>query len=207
MKPVTPKSEVSDRVKDIPMPLVRQLRRHMNSLERSARNTTAWQNNRDRVIIEMMLDTGLRREEVCWVNVEDAREDLMPVIGKGDKKRRVPILTGLRRKLDAFLREKERRGEDVDDGAPLFVSRKGNRISIRQVNDIVSGRASDAGIGHHTPHALRHTFARNFLRRSEHPEGAVGDLGTLLGHSNLQTTFIYLKRTLPEIAASMERTA
>jgi len=61
MKPVTPKSEVSDRVKDIPMPLVRQLRRHMNSLERSTRNTTAWQNNRDRVIIEMMLDTGLRR--------------------------------------------------------------------------------------------------------------------------------------------------
>jgi integrase/recombinase XerC len=208
MKPVEPKSEVTTGTKDIPMPKVRKLRRHMNSLDIHRAGTTGWLNFRDRVMIELMLQTGLRREEVAWINIEDVQDrDIMPVIGKGRKKRHVPLRQDLRHILAAFLKAKRKRGESLDDGAPLFVSRKGNRLSLRQINLIVAGRCEDAGIGHFTPHALRHTFSRWFLQMSENINQAVGNLSTILGHSDIRTTYIYLKDNLADIAASMDRMA
>lgn len=227
MKPVEPKSVVNPGPKEIPMEAARKLRRHMNSLEKSIRNTTTWQNYRDKIIIEMALQTGLRREELQWVDVDDARLDLMPVIGKGRKKRQVPILSDLRAMLDRYIHEKDRRGERVESeecdcgkapgcpvclgsgiaGAPLFMSRKGNRLSLRQINLIFEKRCREAGIGHFTPHSFRHRFSRSFLERSENPAAAVGDLSTLLGHSKVETTHIYLKNSVPQIAALMEKRA
>lgn len=229
MKPVEPKSEVTTGTKDIPMPMVRKLRRHMNGLDTHRKGTTGWLSLRDRVMIELMLQTGLRREEVAWINVEDVQDrDIMPVIGKGRKKRHVPLRQDLHRIIEAFLKAKRKRGEPMDvmpcscgesvtvcmecagtgiAKAPLFMSRKGNRLSLRQINLIVAGRCEDAGIGHFTPHALRHTFSRWFLQMSENINQAVGNLSTILGHSDIRTTYIYLKDNLADIAASMDRMA
>lgn len=229
MKPVTIKSEVKTGTKDIPMPKVRKLRRHMNALDTHRAGTTGWLNLRDRVMLELMFQTGLRREEVAWINVEDVQDrEVMPVVGKGRKLRHVPLRQDLRRTIEAFLKAKRRRGEPMDvmpcgcgdsvtvcpecagtgfAKAPLFLSRKGNRLSLRQINLIFTGRCEDAGIGHFTPHSSRHTFSRCFLEESENPYKAVGNLSTLLGHSDIRTTYIYLKDNLADIAASMDRMA
>lgn len=147
---------------------------------------------RDRAMIELAYSSGLRLAELCGLDDADVdlERDLVKVLGKGGKERIVPLG---RRAREALMGYKERRSEISDrqpaaGGRPLFVSRRGTRISRRQVQRSVGAWLGRVAEGEElSVHALRHTFATHML-----DEGA--DLlvvKELLGHASLSTTRIY----------------
>lgn len=148
---------------------------------------------RDRAIIELLYSSGLRLAEIQGLNDGDLdlRRGLLKVIGKGQKERIVPVGARAREALEDYLsRRSEVSSRELreGDGRALFISRRGTRISRRQIQRSVGAWLARAAEGEGlSVHALRHTFATHML-------DAGADLlavKDLLGHSSLSTTRIY----------------
>ena len=148
---------------------------------------------RDRAIIEIVYSCGLRLAEVQGLDDADLdlQRGLVKVLGKGGKERILPVGARACEAVDDYL---ARRG-DVSNreflagaGRPLFISRRGTRISRRQIQRSVGAWLAWAAEGESlSVHALRHTFATHML-----DEGAdLMAVKELLGHSSLSTTRIY----------------
>jgi site-specific recombinase XerD len=123
----------------------------------------------------------------------------MEVRGKGGKVRPIPIDDGLDQVLAAYQRERAARfpKHDLDHpSTPLFVDRRGRRMTVDQIRYLIEKLYVRAGIRAQVPagalvHALRHTFATSALE-----VGAdVVELQELLGHASLETTRRYLSAT------------
>jgi len=145
---------------------------------------------RDRAILLVLLDTGLRLGELVRLSVGDVDliEGRCRVMGKGAKERVVPIGGRTRRALRALIVTR-RRNVDPD---PLFISRRGGRLTPRAVQQLVHRLALAAGVSTRcSPHILRHSFARAFLANG----GDVFSLQRILGHSpsSLQVTRRYVQ--------------
>lgn len=151
---------------------------------------------RDRALLELLYATGLRVGELVSLNWPDVDLEarVLRVLGKGGKERMVPFGAPAAAALKAWLQvwdsERSRRpgGSDPREPEPIFLTRRGRRLSDRSVRRIIDQHSAAAGVppGVH-PHTLRHTFATHLLE-----EGA--DLRTiqeLLGHSSLATTQRY----------------
>lgn len=155
---------------------------------------------RDDAIVELLYGSGLRVSELCGLDVDDIdrSRQLVRVIGKGSRERRVPVSEPA---LDALAAWLERgRGELAGPtaGSALFVNLRGRRLGPRDVRRIVDRRAS-APVH---PHALRHTYATHLL------DGGA-DLRTvqeLLGHADLGSTQIYTHVSRERLRRVVERT-
>jgi integrase len=101
-------------------------------------------------VIYSLIYTGLRVSELVNLNREylDVRErsGVLRARGKGNKERTVPVPKELRRKLMEYL------GERTDDHPALFVSNRGQRISVRNVQDILSRLNDRCGFKKGTVH-------------------------------------------------------
>lgn len=155
---------------------------------------------RDRAILEVLYSCGLRVSELVGLNWDgiDANLEVVRVTGKGNKERIVPIgrkaleaLARYREQIPALIVPKRRRSLSTSPSSvssPVFLNRRGGRLTTRSVARLVAGYARDCGIALKTsPHALRHTFATHLL-------DAGADLRAiqeLLGHSSLSTTQKY----------------
>jgi site-specific recombinase XerD len=134
---------------------------------------------RDRVILLLLLDTGVRVSALRGIRTEDVdlRERRIRVIEKGRRERAVPFgfqaLRWLRRYIAAA-----RLGEDDF----LFPGRDGRPISRKRIDEIIKSCARKAGVrrGRVSAHDLRRAFAREFLRNG----GDLESLRQLLGHSS-----------------------
>lgn len=158
---------------------------------------------RDRAVLEMLYATGVRVGELCGANVPDldGRRRLLRVLGKGSKERVVPY--GL--PAEAALEEWLRHGRPVLagplSGTALLLGRRGGRLDARTARRVVSEAATRAGLGHLSPHGLRHSAATHLV------EGGA-DLRTVqevLGHASLETTQIYTHVTAERLKATYER--
>ncbi len=160
---------------------------------------------RDRAVIEILYAGGLRVAEVSGVDLTDV--DLVAghvrVLGKGRKPRQVPLGTPARDAIECWVAEPRaallRSG--VDPAGALFVNERGERLRERSIRRIVEQAGRRAGVGHVTPHTLRHTYATHLL------EGGADlrSVQELLGHASLATTqrYTHLSRgRLREIHAS-----
>lgn len=148
---------------------------------------------RDKAIILMLFDTGLRVSELCSLSLQDMdKGKTLWVHGKGSKQRWVALGQQVQKALRRYLSLRN------DEHSALFVGIKGplTRSGILQM---VKERAAQAGVrGVRTsPHTLRHTFAINFLRNG----GNVFELQYLLGHSSLDIVKRYLGALNAEDAA------
>jgi len=141
---------------------------------------------RDRAIISVLLDCGLRVTELCTLTLRDISwtEQMLTVVGKGDIERVVPFGQGARQALTQYL---TRRGE-LDTEA-LFVSCYGVPLNRYRAREILLSRCTQAGITgvRCSPHTFRHTCAVWYLRNG----GDVFSLQRLLGHSDLAMTKRY----------------
>ncbi|HEX7117687.1 MAG TPA: tyrosine recombinase XerC [Longimicrobiales bacterium] len=147
---------------------------------------------RDLAIVETLYATGMRVSELHGLDLDDLDliADQARVRGKGRKERIVPLG---RSAVTALRRYELRRAEVLarrvgGDRRAVFISERGKRLSIRQLQNIVGGFldavAEDAGL---STHSVRHTFATHLL-------DAGADLMAvkeLLGHASLSTTRIY----------------
>ncbi len=142
--------------------------------------------DRDRVIFLVLLDTGLRAQELCDTNLEDVDLNTGGITvryGKGGKARTVFIGKKTRKALRAYLRNRH------DHEAALFLSRDDERISYDALRLMLNRRAKSAQLlGKPSLHAFRRAFALNMLRNG----ADVFALQKLLGHSDLQIMRRYL---------------
>lgn len=161
-------------------------------------------NRRDIAIIELMLGTGLRREELlnlCRGDVEIKPRSGRVVIrsGKGEKYREVPLSRNVRAELTAYLSSLDPQLK-IDD--PLWRGQRGPLKDPKRINEMIANYAMQARIGHVTPHQLRHTFATRYLEAN--PDDLRG-LAAILGHTSLDTVMIYTEPTTEAIAERIER--
>jgi site-specific recombinase XerC len=157
---------------------------------------------RSYMMYDLMLNTGLRLDEMVRLNVGDIQgRIILEVVGKGSKIRELPLNKAIREHLEDFLRWKVHKGEAVLSESPLFVSRKGNRISKRAVQRDFGKWIKEAGIeGHFTPHALRHTVGTELLNKT----GNLRLVQTFLGHADVSTTMIYTHISREQIQQASE---
>lgn len=158
---------------------------------------------RDRALVVLMLNTGLRLSEVVALKIKDVtihpRSGSVAVTaGKGNKARVVPLNKDAREALAAWL---EVRGGESNDS--LFTSQKGGTVlTARAVARRVEYIGMCANVNIH-PHMLRHSLAKNLV-----DEGVPLDrVGGLLGHSSLDTTRRYTMPSQADLQAAVERVA
>jgi len=167
----------------------------VRSLLRSTRRLTdatpklKRQKIRDTALVEVLFSTGMRVSETVATNIEQVDTDrlVISVRGKGNREREIPIV------CDAFREQllnqiAQRCGDGAGPNDPLFVNRRGVRISDQSVRSILRRQAARIGARRITPHMLRHTVATLLLE-----DGVdLRHIQRLLGHSSITTTTIYV---------------
>jgi integrase/recombinase XerC len=147
---------------------------------------------RDRAFLELLYASGLRVSELTGLAVGDVdlAQRLVRVLGKRRKERIVPF----GRAADEALRAWLERGRPAllrrppGPGDPLFVNRRGGRLSARSVARRIARWVLAAGLPRHVhPHVLRHSFATHLLGNGADLRG----IQELLGHASLSTTQRY----------------
>jgi len=144
---------------------------------------------RDTALIELLFSTGMRVSEVVATNLGDVDMErlVISVRGKGNREREIPIVCdAFQEALSQHLAERFLTGATSD--APLFVNRRGNRMSDQSVRAVLRRHATRIGTRRITPHMLRHTVATLLLE-----DGVdLRHIQRLLGHSSITTTTIYV---------------
>ena len=145
---------------------------------------------RDSAMLETMYATGLRVSELVSLVVKDVNFEMgyLSVIGKGSKKRSVPMgETALEtiKEYRTSSRQKLMPGKWAD---ALFVTRRGEPMSRQSFWKVIKQYALKAGITKDiSPHSLRHSFATHLLERG----ADLRSVQRMLGHSDISTTQIY----------------
>lgn len=144
--------------------------------------------SRDYAIITLFLNCGLRLSELVNINTSHIRDDLLNIIGKGNKERSIHLNFACTEAINNYLKERPKDG--VIDRDALFLSKQLKRISPRMVEMLVKKHVMAAGLDYkkYTPHKLRHTAATLM-----HKYGKVDirALQQILGHESISTTDIY----------------
>lgn len=144
---------------------------------------------RNRAMLLLMLDAGLRLDEAAGVLAADvhASDGWLRVRGKGNKERVVPFGRNLQQVLIRYATVF--RPESVSQPEHFLLGLHGQSLSGSGIESIVRRLGAQAGIAGLHPHLLRHTFATNYLLYS------CGDalrLQQILGHTSLEMTRRYV---------------
>jgi len=138
---------------------------------------------RDRTIVELLYDEGLRISELAGLDIEaiDFERGEIKVFGKGKKERILPLSSKAADLIKKYVGDRKT--------GPLFVGiRTDKRLSVRRIRGIVNYYLSQLTSAPTTkPHALRHSFATHLLERG----ADLRAVQELLGHASLSTTQIY----------------
>ncbi|GIV17754.1 MAG: tyrosine recombinase XerD [Armatimonadota bacterium] len=158
-----------------------------------------WLNLRDRALILLLLDTGLRIHECHQLRVGDAMQNTLVIRGKGGKHRVVVLSAEVRLALHRYLKAYQaQRGVKLQADSPLWQGDRGTltleglKVAVRK-----AGKRAGLRLG---AHQLRRTFATWSLRNGitlEH-------LRLLMGHSDLKTTLQYLALVEDDLKAAHE---
>lgn len=156
-----------------------------------------WMTERDKAIISLMLDSGLRQNEVCCIKHNDFYNDFQRLIvrGKGDKYRVVPIGSFSKKLIQSYL------GHCCFRNEYLFCNKSGNPLTKNAVKLLISKLAKKLPF-ELTSHKLRHNFATNWCidQYQKHGSVDVAQLMYIMGHNDLKTTQRYLHMAMEIIA-------
>ena len=139
---------------------------------------------RNKLIIHLLLDTGVRVSELVNIKVRDidVEERIIKVFGKGSKERFVFFTSKTKELLINYLIKRKEKA--ITDN--LLINYKGEKLTERSVQKIIKLVGEKIGLDIH-PHLLRHTFATDLLNKG----ADIRMIQELLGHENLDTTQIY----------------
>lgn len=145
---------------------------------------------RDHAIVEVLYGCGLRVSELCGLDLRQVMldEQVLRVVGKGDKERIVPIVGTAASVLADYLDTwRPQLVSPRVSSSAVFLNNRGRRLSRQSVHSLVAKAGAVVGIEGLHPHTLRHSFATHML------EGGA-DLRIvqeLLGHADISTTQLY----------------
>ena len=163
---------------------------------------------RDHAITELLYGCGLRVAEVTgldwqagaqsrgWVDLPDATAH---VLGKGSKRRSVPVGRAAVQALSAWIAQREVLAAAEEPA--LFVSRLGRRLGANQLRNRLQAQALQVGLPTRVhPHMLRHSYASHLLQSS----GDLRAVQELLGHASISTTQVYTKLDYQHLAKAYD---
>ena len=148
-------------------------------------------------VVRFLTATGARVSELIQIKVEHVNIGYFDIYSKGGKIRRLYIPKTLRIEATKWIKEKE-----LSSGY-IFLNRFGQRITTRGIAQQLKHFAEKYGLNRDVvyPHSFRHRFAKNFLDRFND----LALLADLMGHENIETTRIYLRRTASEQQKIVDR--
>jgi len=166
----------------------------------------SWPNDflgkRDRLLIDLIYSTGMRRSEAAGLKSSDVDfgNKTIRVLGKGNKMRIVPFGNELNSLLNDFVEEKMKLfGDDTEF---LLTDEDGEGLSVEKVASIAHKYLSSIPtLSRQTTHVLRHSFATNMLSNG----ADLMAVKELLGHASLQSTEVYTHLTPQEILANYKQ--
>ena len=158
---------------------------------------------RDASLVVVLLNTGLRLQEALDlrlgdVQIGDRKGQIIVRRGKGRKQRTIPLNAEARKALQEWMDVRPQGSGDF-----LWVAVESDSegaLSSRSVQRVIQRLGQDAGLKNLTPHMLRHSFAKNLV------DSGVGleKVAALLGHSNLNTTRIYITPNQNDLEKAVE---
>jgi integrase/recombinase XerC len=179
------------------------------------RNTQAdpWLQARDAAMVELLYGSGLRVAELTGLDVQastfargwvDLQAGLAHVLGKGDKRRSVPVGSHAVQALQAWMTVRDqglRVDSALDAQQALFIGRNGTRLTSQSIWQRLKSRSLQAGLATPVhPHMLRHSFASHMLQSS----GDLRAVQELLGHANIGTTQVYTRLDFQHLAKAYD---
>lgn len=163
-------------------------------------------NRRDALILELLVNSGMRASEIAGIQIEDlergARTTWVKITGKGAKVRRVPLPKHIGGLIDQYLADRHAHSPVPLRGA-LLVGQRGG-ITRTTINDTVQMLAHRANLtaderASVTPHAFRHTVATRLVRQRD-----IVTAADMLGHRDINTTRRYAKASAIELEQAVE---
>ena len=152
---------------------------------------------RDRLIIDLLYTTGMRRTELIHLKMTnvDLSNHVLKVLGKRNKERILPVLPIISKQIQSYLCERSNL-EVIANPEFFFLTQKGvklnNSLVYRLINNYFSNVSEKVK---KSPHILRHTFATHLLNNG----ADLNSVKELLGHSSLASTQVYTHSSLSEL--------
>lgn len=153
---------------------------------------------RNRIILEILYDTGIRCAELASLKCHelDLKQGLVLIHGKGDKDRMVPLsdkVCELVQNYATMIRPALLKGHDPSS---LIISYWGMGVVNRTIWAVVKQAVKDSGLNPNiSTHTLRHTCATHMLKNG----APIRHIQEMLGHNSLETTQIYTRVTINDL--------
>ena len=172
----------------------------------AAPDTSTWIGRRDRLLLRLGIETGLRVSELISLRTDSIQigpHSQLECVGKGRKQRVIPLKKNTVKFLTAWIAELP-----TDQAMPLFPTHAGRPMTRAAVAKLVARNVATAaercpslGRKNVTPHTLRHTCAMTLL----HAGIDTASIALWLGHANFQTTQVYLHADLALKRRTLDR--
>lgn len=159
---------------------------------------------RDAAMIHLLYASGLRVSELCSLKVSelDRKVGTISPLGKGGKRRIVPVGQVALEKIDAYLANVRPLSKRAEVDPHLFLSPRGRRFTRQGLWKLLKAYARAAGItAPISPHKLRHSFATHLLRGG----ADLRAVQAMLGHADLGTTEIYTRVAQDHVRSQYEK--
>lgn len=158
----------------------------------------ACKSKKERAIVEVLLSTGVRVSELSSMLTTDIDLNMMTVHvvhGKGSKERTTYITPVAAKHLKAYLNDRK------ETGTALFYNKNHEPLNSGGIRVILNTIAKRANVNDVHPHRFRRTFATNLSKRGME----IQEIQKLLGHSNINTTMVYIAVDQTKVATSYRR--
>ena len=194
-----------------PLPKALHVDDALQLVEHRNEDQDPWLQARDIAMVELLYSSGLRVAELTgldvqasaqargWIDMDGAEAH---VLGKGSKRRSVPVGQQAMQALQAWLAIRNQ-GLPVQaqTQTALFVGQRGTRLSSQAIWQRLRQRGVQAGMSTALhPHMLRHSFASHVLQSS----GDLRAVQELLGHANISTTQVYTRLDYQHLAKAYD---
>jgi len=156
-----------------------------------------FEGNRDKLIVELLYATGMRRAELIALKMADVDLDAgsVKVLGKRNKERILPLLSATVKCFEEYFALRSSLSGPTDK-THVFLLKSGSKLYPTLVYRLINSYFSQVSSKvKKSPHILRHTFATHLLN-----SGAdLNSVKELLGHSSLASTQVYTHNSIAEL--------
>lgn len=178
-----------------------QMGEMLDKMESESDDFSEW---RDRLVVELLYHTGMRRQELVGLTWKDVNYSLkqIKVLGKGGKERIVPISDEMCDMLHTYFKICKNQFEAFEREGQVILSGKGEKAYPEMIYRIVRQKLNQVDVKtQKSPHVLRHSFATHMSNQG----APLNDVKELLGHASLASTQVYTHNSIEKLKEIFKR--